>query len=170
MNNTSVRGIGYMPSPKILSAPDLAHTPYLLVVTHSAHCACVNGSREDPNIVPMDMHQPGLSTGGYHLILAHDLVPILFPVSSVAVLSSNTGTTLVDSSSERGRELGPFEGLCSPQQCFERASSSIWASITPTTTSAHTTTTTTLTSTVVTCTAVGGPAYVPYVSGLSQGD
>ena len=67
-----------------------------------------------------------------------------------------SGAMLVDSSSERGRELGLFEGLCSPHQRVERSSLSTWASITPTTTSAHATTTTTLTSTVVTCTVVEG--------------
>ena len=61
-----------------------------------------------------------------------------------------SGAMLVDSSSEKGRELGTFEGLCSPHQRFQRASSSTWASITPTTTSAHTTTTATLTSMIMT--------------------
>jgi len=76
----------------------------------------------------------------------------------------------VDSSSERGRaRVGFFEGLYSPQQYVKRASSSSWVNLTPTTTSAHATTTITLTSTAVTCTAVGGPAYIPYVSGFPQG-
>jgi len=75
--------------------------------------------------------------------------------------ASASGAMFVDSSSEQGRELGTFEGPCSPHQHFEQALTSIWASTTPTT-SAQTTTTTTLTSTVATCSAVGGPAYVPY--------
>ena len=77
-----------------------------------------------------------------------------------------SGAMLVDSSSEQGRDLGFFKDLHSPRQYVERASSSTWVSLT--TTSAHATMTTTLTSTVVTCTAVCGPAYVPYVSGFPQ--
>ena len=71
------------------------------------------------------------------------------------------GAMLVDSRSEHGRELGPFEDPCSPRQHRERAPTSTRVGPVPTTTSVQTTTTITLTSTVATCTAVGGPAYVP---------
>jgi len=93
--------------------------------------------------------------------------PVRYPYFSLQATVS--GAMLVDSSRERGRKLGLFEGLCSPQQYVEQVSSSTWASLTPTMTSTHATTTTTLTSMIVTCAAVGGPAYVPYVSGLPQG-
>jgi len=74
----------------------------------------------------------------------------------------------VDVRSDHGRELGPFEAPSSPRQRCERAPTSTRVGPVPTTTNAQTTTTTTLTSTVATCTAVGGPVYVPYVSGLPQ--
>jgi len=70
----------------------------------------------------------------------------------------------MDPSRERGRELWFSEGLRLPHPSGEGDSSSNWARYTPTTTSAHATTTTTFTSTIVTCTAVGGPLYVTYVS------
>jgi len=75
---------------------------------------------------------------------------------------------LVDFCSEHGRELGPFEAPSSPCQHCERVPTSTRAGPVLTTTSAQMTTTTTLTSTVATCTAAGGPAYVPYVSSLPQ--
>jgi len=75
-----------------------------------------------------------------------------------------SGAMLMDPSRERRRELGFFEGLCSSHPSGEEGSSSNWARCTPTMTSAHATTTTTLTFTIVTCTAVGGPPYVQYVT------
>ena len=52
------------------------------------------------------------------------------------------GAMLVDSRSEHGRELGPFEAPCSPRQHCQRAPTSTQADPVPTTTSAQTTMTT----------------------------
>ena len=82
-----------------------------------------------------------------------------------------SGAMLVDPRSEHWRELGPFKTPCSPRQRCERAPTSTRAGPVLTTTSAQTsetTMTTTLISMVVTCAAVGGPAYVPYVGSLPQ--
>ena len=55
---------------------------------------------------------------------------------------------------------------CSSRQLVERAVTSNWGNVIPTMTGARTSTTTTLTSTYVTCSTVGGPAYVPHGHGL----
>ena len=97
--------------------------------------------------------------------------PVVDP--NFGLQTTASGAMFVDQSRERRSEsrlygdilvtcsLYPFGG--------EGVSSSHGASQTPTATSVQTIFSITLTSTAVTCTALGGPAYVPYVSGQPQG-
>jgi len=82
-----------------------------------------------------------------------------------------SGAMFMDQSSERGSESREYGDIRPPFPSggWKMVSSSAWANLMPTMVSVHTMCTTTLTSTMVTCTALGGPAYVPYVSGQPQG-
>jgi len=68
----------------------------------------------------------------------------------------------MDQSSEWGSELGGFVDPCLSRQPVERAVTSNWGGLTPTTTGAQTSTTATLTSTSVASSAVGGTVHALY--------
>jgi len=73
---------------------------------------------------------------------------------------SVSGAMVTDQNSRTGSASGGFADPCSPRQPVERAVTSNLRGMVPTTTGARTSTTATITSTYVTCSTVGGSAYV----------
>jgi len=129
---------------------------YQAVDRNVGHVAAGFAARGEPAVTPPSVASEAIAD--CRATVHSTLYPV--EVAYYGLHPSASGAMATDHGDRTGSESGGFVDPCSPRQSVERVVTSNLVGVIPTTTGARTSTTTTITSTYVTCSTVGGSAYV----------